>query len=89
MEFFYLFFINFFNDYISRKGLPLRTIKNANVVYLLVSVLELFAPTLVAGLTPSRTEISRGLTLYTRTIVFWYYFIFSFLLFIGLAQIIN
>ena len=80
--FLFIFSLIFFNDYISRKGLPLRTIKNANVVYLLVSVLELFAPTLVAGLTPSRTEISRGLTSltpepsYFGTILFFFSFIY-------------
>ena len=58
----FVFSLIFFNDYISRKGLPLRIIKNANVVYLLVSILELFTPSLIEGLTPSRTEISRGLT---------------------------
>lgn len=58
----FVFSLIFFHDYISRKGLPLKTIKNANVVYLLVSVLELFTPSLIEGLTPSRTEISRGLT---------------------------
>jgi flagellar biosynthesis protein FliQ len=58
----FVFSLIFFNDYISRKGLPLRIIKNANVVYLLVSVLELFTPFLVAGLTPTRTVLGRGLT---------------------------
>ena len=35
----FVFSLIFFHDYISRKGLPLKTIKNANVVYLLVSVI--------------------------------------------------
>lgn len=60
--FLFIFSLIFFHDYISRKGLPLKTIKVANIVYLLVSVLELFIPTLIGAFTPSRTEISRGLT---------------------------